>query len=206
MVEVLSKPQDEHLYIEVNRKNTLFSILDESKAISPYKIDFSEDGKAHAIPSRHIALFAQEIQEAINNYHKTEVLKINGKTPIEYIKTFNYKYNRLKSAQAQFVQNQIDMEEFYITSYPFDSSFQNVKIDYTNGKSINVNYLILKPKINQSALYKEFKQKNYYKSKGNLRNNRNLYDLSEQFLIEKNFLEQEGEVIWDKYTLKKEIK
>ena len=39
-------------------------------------------------------------------------------------------------------------------------------------------YLILKPKINQSALYKEFKQKNYYKSKGNLRNNRNLYDLS----------------------------
>jgi len=36
MVEVLSKPQDEHLYIEVNRKNTLFSILDESKAISPY--------------------------------------------------------------------------------------------------------------------------------------------------------------------------
>ena len=26
-------------------------------------------------------------------------------------------------------------------------------------KSINVNYLILKPKINQSALYKEFKQK-----------------------------------------------
>ena len=98
------------------------------------------------------------------------------------------------------------MEEFYITSYPFDSSFQNVKIDYTNGKSINANYLILKPKINQSALYKEFKQKNYYKSKGNLRNNRNLYDLSEQFLIEKNFLEQEGEVIWDKYTLKKEIK
>ena len=79
------------------------------------------------------------------------------------------------------------MEEFYITSYPFDSSFQNVKIDYTNGKSINVNYLILKPKINQSALYKEFKQKNYYKSKGNLRNNRNLYDLSEQFLIEKIF-------------------
>ena len=39
------------IYIEVNRKNTLFSILDESKAISPYKIDFSEDGKAHAIPS-----------------------------------------------------------------------------------------------------------------------------------------------------------
>ena len=66
MVEVQSKPQDEHLYIEVNRKNTLFSILDESKAISPYKIDFSEDGKAHAIPSRHIALFAKEIHSRSN--------------------------------------------------------------------------------------------------------------------------------------------
>jgi hypothetical protein len=164
--EILSKSQDRYLYITPNSKNPDFQLLDESIAISPYKINFSNDGKAFAIPSKYISYFEQSIQNKIENHQDIEVSKINNKTPIDYIMGFNGQYNKLKSKQAQFIQNQNDMEEFYLFSYPFDPSFQKITIEFSNGDNIDFNYLVLTPKNDESFLFKDFKKFNFYDSKG----------------------------------------
>lgn len=166
MQKVINMAKDGHLYIKLNPKNLDYKNYTESKAISPYKFEISKEGKVYAIPSDYISFFPQVIQNAIKNNKNIEVSKIkltydeeNEKIfdPLEYISLFNYNYDTLKSEQAQFVQNQINMKEFNLFDYPFPiDNITKIEIVYSYGTNIKFDYLVLSPKIIFNTLFKEF--------------------------------------------------
>ena len=216
MQKVINMAKDGHLSIELNPHNQDYQIYEESKAISPYKFEISKEGKVYAIPSNYISFFSQTIQNAIKKNKNKKVSNIKliigyddeiQFDPLEYISLFNQDYDKLKSEQAQFVQNQINMEEFSLFTYPFlKENITNLIIVYSDDTNIKFDYLVLRPKIIFNALFKEFINNNSYKLNGGIKRNTNLYELSKKFLIKNKLLVESNDIVWDKSTINDELK
>ena len=183
----------------------------ESTAISPIDIHISKVGeevKYFAIPSEYISKFPDEIKDKVEQNKNKPIYSINDISPKEYIYTFNDAYGKLKSKQAQFVQNQYLIKSVNLNDYPFSKKhLQNIKLTYSETyESITYDYLLLRPKNGvHNSLFNEFKN-NYYKKKGLIKKNLDVYKMVKLFLNKNNILKDSINVKWDKSTDGEELK
>jgi len=141
---IIDKCQDLHLDLNIKKEFESNIFLENSIFIFPM-IFFLRDDIVFSYPYYNFeSYFDENLIDQINSVIGKPIISINNLNPIEYIQKINGNFRKLKSPQAQFVINQNSLFQLRINSYPFEiNSLSNIKIVYSSGTTINVNYKVL---------------------------------------------------------------
>ena len=146
---VIDKCQDLLLSFDVKR---IFGNFDLNKSYFIYPIILTVDGtekKVYARTTNYKDYFDPDIINIISqNYNEGNPIKtINGLDSLDYILKLNENFEKLKSSQAQFVNNIYIMANggINILSYPFSlNDLSNIQIEYYNKEiKVEIPYKVL---------------------------------------------------------------
>jgi hypothetical protein len=141
---IIDKCQDLHLDLKIKREFESNIFLEYSIFIFPMMF-LIKDNQVISYPISILeSYFDPNLMDKIYSVTGWPITSINNLNPIDYIQTFNRDFRKLKSPQAQFVFNQNNIFLLPVISYPFEiNNLSNIKIVYSSGTTINVNYKVI---------------------------------------------------------------
>ena len=141
---IIDKCQDLHLDLRVKKEFESNIFLEYSIFIFPMMF-LIRDNQVISYPISILeSYFDQNLLDKIISVTGWPITSINDLNPIDYIQTFNGNFRKIKSPQAQFIYNQNIIYVLPVISYPFEiNHLSNIKIVYSSGTTINVNYKVL---------------------------------------------------------------
>ena len=196
--KIIDGAQDLHLSFEFNSKHN-FQEMTQYYFISPVVFRISE-GKIYAIPSRYLSYFDSDLKTKIEQNKEKDISLIGRLDPINYITIFHDGFRKLKSKQAQFVNNLYSLELISPNIYPFEESYlSDIIIHYSDDSIIQYSYKVLLPSDNNNKMLVNFINKNFNKFKVNF----DLYEISKQFLIKNGLYQNLSEDKWNDFDGRK---
>ena len=140
---IISKCQDLHLNINLNREFESGISFKNTLIVSPYILEI-ENGKVYANVENVVAFQTENdknLIESLKSNTNIPIESINDVDPLQYIRNFNAGFRRLKSPQSQFVLNQRFIYMFELMNFPFEKShLTNIKIKFENKNEVNTYY------------------------------------------------------------------
>ena len=141
---IIDKCQDLHLDISIKKEFESNIFLEYSFFIFPMMFLIRNNEVISYPISILESYFDANLIDKIYSVTGWSIKSINNLNPIDYIQTFNGDFRKLKSPQAQFVYNQNTLFLLSVLSYPFEiNSLSNIKIEYSSGTTIYVNYKVI---------------------------------------------------------------
>ena len=141
---IIDKCQDLHLNLNVKKEFESNIYLEYSIFIFPVMFLIKNNQVISYPISILESYFDPNLIDKVYSVTGWPIISINDLDPIDYIQTFNGNFRKLKSPQAQFVFNQNSIFVLPVISFPFEINYlSNIKIVYSSGTTINVNYKVL---------------------------------------------------------------
>ena len=141
---IIDKCQDLHLDLKIKKEFESNIFLEYSFFIFPMMFLIKNNEVISYPISILQSYFDPNLIDKIGSVTGWPIKSINNLNPIDYIQTFNGDFRKLKSPQAQFICNQNTIHLLPVISYPFDiNNLSNIKIVYSSGTIINVDYKVI---------------------------------------------------------------